>query len=504
MTEQSWEPARLIPVSGINGADEQERRGVSALMAVLESVREFGRAITSPMGAPGGSISTFIEVNFPLEGRIVRPDGLIRIVRGGKTWTALVEVKTGRNDLVAEQIESYLDVAREQGFDAVLTISNQLVSAPGEHPTDIDRRKCRKVNLFHLSWSQIHTEAVIERVNRSVADPDQAWILSELIRYLEHTKSGAQDFDDMGSAWVPVREATGQRTLRTTDKNAVAVVNRYGQLVSFAAMRLSRDLGVDVRPVISRADLQDRAHWAQSEVARLVDAGTLQGSLRVPNAVAPFTITVDLRASRVSCSINIDAPSEGRSATRVNWLLRQLSEAPDQLLIEATTKSSRRPGPAHTLAALREDPHLLIEDPTREIKTFTMTLGATAGTKRGQGRGSFVGSALDLADRFYSEVVQTLRPYSPTAPKVKQPLPSEEDVATGGIVGELPVPRSQTLGHMGPRMANIDGAQRAQDEGIWTELQAATEPASDEGGTDDLVVASENAVLLETAASVDC
>jgi hypothetical protein len=53
-------------------------------------------------------------------------------------------------------------------------------------------------------------------------------------------------------------------------------------------------------------------------------------------------------------------------------------------------------------------------------------------------------------------------------------------------------------------MANIDGAQRAQDEGIWTELQAATEPASDEGGTDDLVVASENAVLLETAASVDC
>jgi hypothetical protein len=39
MDEDSWESARLIPVSGISGADEQERRGVSALLAVLASVR---------------------------------------------------------------------------------------------------------------------------------------------------------------------------------------------------------------------------------------------------------------------------------------------------------------------------------------------------------------------------------------------------------------------------------------------------------------------------------
>ena len=30
---------------------------------------------------------------------------------------------------------------------------------------------------------------------------------SELIRYLEHPKSGALDFSDMSSSWVPVREA---------------------------------------------------------------------------------------------------------------------------------------------------------------------------------------------------------------------------------------------------------------------------------------------------------
>jgi len=186
MEESAWEPARLIPVSGINGADEQERRGVSALLAVLESVREFSRAILGPLGAPAGRVSAFIEVPFDLGDKKVRPDGVINVVYGRKTWTALVEVKTGRNDLQAAQLETYLDVARENGFDLVLTISNQINTAPGEHPTQVDKKKLRKVQLSHLSWSQIHTEAVIERVNRSVADPDQAWILSELIRYLEH------------------------------------------------------------------------------------------------------------------------------------------------------------------------------------------------------------------------------------------------------------------------------------------------------------------------------
>ncbi len=438
MGEANWEPSRLIPVSGINGADEQERRGVSALMAVVESVREFGRAITVPLGAPAGAIGTFIEVPFPLEGRTVRPDGVIRVTRGGKTWTALVEVKTGRNDLQVPQVESYLDVARQEGFDVVLTISNQIVTAPGEHPVDVDRRKCRKVALHHLSWSEIHTEAVIERVNRSVSDPDQAWILSELIRYLEHPRSGAVDFDDMGTSWVTVRDATVQRTLRASDKAAAEVVGRFGQLVAFAGMRLSRDLGVDVRPALTRAELHDRDGWLQTELGRLVDTGVLRGGLRVPNAVAPFTLGADLRTGRAVCTITVDAPTEGRQTTRVNWLVRQLADAPADLLVEAVTARSRQRGAAIPLSQLRENPAAVIEDKTRDIKAFTLTLSAPAGTKRGQGRGSFVGSVLDLCDTFYAQVVQTLRPWAPTAPRVKNPQIIPDDQATGEIIGELP------------------------------------------------------------------
>jgi len=53
---------------------------------------------------------------------------------------------------------------------------------------------------------------------RGIADPDQAWILGELIRYLEHRKSGALEFEDMGAAWVDVRDQVVAGTLRPSDR----------------------------------------------------------------------------------------------------------------------------------------------------------------------------------------------------------------------------------------------------------------------------------------------
>lgn len=177
MAEENWHQARLIPTSGISGADEQERRATSALLAVMSSVKEFGRAITKDCGAITGRLDAYIEVPFDLAGKRVFPDGLVRVTRCTRTWTALVEVKTGTNELKAEQLEDYLDVAREQGFDALLSISNEIPPIAGQHPTRIDKRKLRKVEIHHLSWSQVLCEAVMQKEHRGVADADQKWIL---------------------------------------------------------------------------------------------------------------------------------------------------------------------------------------------------------------------------------------------------------------------------------------------------------------------------------------
>ena len=166
--DEKWQRARLFPVTGIGNPNEQERRGTSVLLAVLSAVKEFGRALTTRCGAPAGRIETFIEVPFELNGSHCRPDGLIRVTRGQKVWTALVEVKTGRNDLDADQVTTYLDVAREHDYDAVITISHQVATTPGVHPVAVDKRKTRKVDLIHLSWSRIHTEAKIQHANHEV------------------------------------------------------------------------------------------------------------------------------------------------------------------------------------------------------------------------------------------------------------------------------------------------------------------------------------------------
>ena len=323
---EEWLPARLIPTSGIRGDREQETRATSALLSVLTAVQEFGAAILRKrFGAPAGPVKAFIEVPLKLPGgEEVRPDGLVEVSRGGRTWTALFEVKTGRNELDRTQVEKYVDAARHHNFDAVVTISNQIVPQTGEHPVDVPRRKLQKVALHHISWVALLTEAVIVHEHRGVEDPDQAWILRELIAYLEHPQSGAMGFADMGSHWTSIRDSARAGTLTTHSDGVNDVVDRWDEFSRYLCLHLGRELGGDVQQVLSRRDRSDPARRRARLVGELADKGTLQCTLRVPSVVADIDIAADLRTRQVTASLNVDAPGVGRPRTRVNWLVRQL------------------------------------------------------------------------------------------------------------------------------------------------------------------------------------
>lgn len=424
MTEETWHEARLIPTSGISGADEQERRATSALLAVLSAVKEYGRAITGPLGAPAGAVQTFIEVPFVLDGRRLFPDGLIRVARGSKSWTCLVEVKTGTNPLLVDQVEAYLDIAREQGFDALLTISNEIPPTADQHPVKVDKRKVRKVALHHLSWSQVLAAAVVQKEHRGVADPDQAWILGELIRYLEHPRSGALEFEDMGASWVPVRDAVANGTLRANDKATPDVAARFDALLRYVSLRLGRRLGTEVTPYLAKKEALDPATRQQVLVTSLATTGVMSGAIRVPNAVAPLFVSVDLRAGTVTCHVDLDAPRDGRPTTRINWLVRQLKSAPDVLRIEAYAAYARGAGTAELLRVVRDNPAQLLDGSGKEIRTFRLALVMPLGPKRGRGRGSAIDSVLEAVDIFYMNVLSDLKAWSAAPPRLRQE-PSE-------------------------------------------------------------------------------
>jgi len=492
MSEETWHEARLIPTSGISGAEEQERRATSALLAVMTSVKEFGRAITAPLGAPAGTVTTFIEVPFMLAEKRCYPDGLIRVSRGSRSWTCLVEVKTSTNDLQAAQLENYLDIARDNGFDALLTISNEIPPAAGQHPTKVDKRRLRKVQLFHLSWSQVLAEAVMQKEHRGVADPDQAWILGELIRYLEHPRSGALEFDDMGASWVTVRDAVAAGTLRASDRSAPEVAARFDALLRYASLRLGRRLGTEVTPLLSRKDAADPAVRLQTLVTELASSGTLAGAIKIPNAVSPLSLELDLRSGRVTCHVDLDAPREGRPATRVNWLVRQLKNAPGPLRIEAHAAFARGAGTAALLKDVRDNPALLLDDSKKDIRTFRLALISPLGPKRGRGRGGAIDSVLDAIDAFYGDVLGQLKAWTPTPPKLREeaavPVEPEAELASTSISSQDGIEHRAAA-----EPVNLDERDASQAEA--TRLDAATD-----GSTDDQTPAAwQEAALPEPA-----
>ncbi len=422
MSDETWLPARLIPTSGIRGERDREGRATSALLSVLGAVDEFGKSIVrGRLGAPSGPIETYIEVPLKMpDGRVVRPDGLVRVRRGRRTWVALVEVKTGTSELEREQVESYIDAAREHGFDAVVTISNQIVPATGDHPVDVSKRKLHKVQLHHVSWVALLTEAVIEHEHRGVADPDQAWILGELIAYLEHPNSGAMRFEDMGRHWTAVRDGARAGTLRPNDDGVDDVVTRWDEFSRYLCLNLGRELGIDVRQVLPRRDRQDIHGRRARSVRAVADDGILECVLRVPATVADITLCADLKKRTISASLQVDAPGEGRPRTRVNWLVRQLrAHAPGDLRVDVSFES-RSVTTSALLERLIDHPdEALLDDRRIAPRGFGVTVTRDMGMAR-TGARSFIGSITSLLNEFYGTVGQDLNTWKPQAPRLPQ------------------------------------------------------------------------------------
>ena len=252
------------------------------------------------MKAPKGKISTYAELRFKDDDEKTHvPDGAIVVERGKKRWGCLVEIKTGGMRLEAEQVSRYLDMAREHGFDGLLTISNQIRSDPKVLP------------------------------------------------------------------------------------------------------RLARE-------------------------------GLLDCSIRVPDAVGPIGVEANLRTRRVTTTVEIPAPREGRPRTRVNWLLRQLKDAPDELRIDVRFRhvhSTR----SELLRDCREAAErlLITDEPKREPRAFVLALSKQMGKKGGRKDGSFAAETRRQTTDFYRDLVQGLVPPRTKAPKIRgdEEKPSKPDIA---------------------------------------------------------------------------
>ncbi len=436
----NWQEARLISVAGISGDTEAEQRATSALLAVLTIVRPFSKALLTPLGASRADkahVEAFIETTFKTaNGRWVRPDGLIRVTYGKQDpWVALIEVKTGNSKLDKDQVDSYVDVAKAEGYDCVLTISNEIPPTPGVHPSGLKLRANSKVALEHISWTRILTTAVMERVHRGISDPEQSWILGELIRYLEHDSSGTVGFDDMGENWTAIRDGAREGTLNKRSDGITDIAQRWDQLLGYTSLKLGADIGEDVTEVVPRAQQTDPTLRTKVFIESLVETGSLDGTLRIPDTVADLDISVDLKARQNIVEATFDAPGDKGAKGRIGWLVRQLTEAPEHLVIEAYAKNARS-GMAATLGDVREDATVLIGDDKKEPVKFRLVARSEMGLSRRAGKKpGFSQALINAIESFYGDVLQNLTGYQPKAPQIQrtrapevaaEPLPTVE------------------------------------------------------------------------------
>ncbi|WKD34914.1 TerD family protein [Streptomyces xanthophaeus] len=404
---ESWRTARLFPVPSLKSDKEREVRATSVLLSVMAQVPELGRRLTAGFGAPVGRMQTFTEVPLPHGDTPKRPDGVIRVERAGKLWTALVETKTHGNPLKGEQVQQYMDIAARRGYEAVITLSND-VALDGSPVVDvkIDGRRKHKVSLWHLSWAEVAHQAQMLIRHEGVGNAAHAWLLQELLEYLQHENSGCHGFQNMGPAWVPVRKGIEDETISPDDERAVDVVESWERLIRQVCLRLGGELGQKALPVQrTRRDSDPRARRALAAAALCAD-GNLSAELRIDGTSSVIAVTADLRTGKVRTSVDIPAPEGSYPLATTKRLLRALAEAPADLHVQSLVEGEN--GPRGTLERLRPEPGDLLPKDGAAPTGFRLSLIKGMGNTRGNTESGFIRGVDAAVDRFYHGVVAHL------------------------------------------------------------------------------------------------
>lgn len=427
------EPARLFPV--LPDA-QKERKTLSIFLAAITSVRPFAERILSIVEQRLGKraeLSCFTEVTLTneIKGLKDRPDALISFGSGKRSWSALIEAKVGRNRVEDDQLARYLQLAKANGVDAVITITNQLTPTPRLHPTYPSRSVPKNVELFHISWSAIFTQAFLLASDKD--DPyendDEAFIISEFIRYLEHSASGLVPLDQMNKDWPQlVKSVQSGHPPNPKAPEVSEMITTWHQEARDVALIMTRKLREPVTISVSRTFMADHAAWVDSEIKQFCAKNVLSFDLDVPNAAGRINVEADFLRRSVRVAIRTNAPRDkARNSARLNWLLRQLKKADlSSISILCITK-----GRGANFGAMANEIDQTSDEflALGEIIAFNIEMSSDLSAKFNS-RKKFVEELELLVPRFYANVGQHLKAWTPSPPKVDKKVveASAEDV----------------------------------------------------------------------------
>lgn len=425
---KSGEIARLIPIIADS---RKEQRAASVLLATMSAIPDLANAILLHFNQRVGSrstVNTFTEVIFAEEQnpRGDRPDGMVVVQTGKRAWSALFEVKIGSAELQQDQIERYLQLARDNGVDSLITISNQFAALPTHHPISVSKVLTRRVSLFHISWTAVLTEAILLHESTVITDPEQAFLLREFVRFLSHDSVGVNGYQQMPTQWRDLSDLVQAGGIPSKSIPGInEIVAGWFEEVRDLSLLMSRSLGTRVEVKLSSKHRNESELRLKDEITELCNTSTLTATLRIPNAASDIMICADLKTRTIRANMSLVAPRDRkRNSARVNWLLRQLRETrPDGISIHVDW-ASRAPDTVYPLAVIRENPKLVDEaDSNAAIRALDVAMHCDVGGKF-RGRRTFIDELEKVVPSFYEQVGQHLQAWQPHPPKPKAPEPT--------------------------------------------------------------------------------
>jgi hypothetical protein len=422
------EKARLIP----SVADtSRECRITSILLATMMSVEEFGKGMLNQLGIRVGKtskIQCFTEIVFKGEQQSkIRPDGLIIVKTGNKEWRAIVECKIGKAELDKAQVEAYLDLSKQFGIDAVITISNLSVADASHHPLQVNKVKTRNVALYHWSWMHLITESIMWTKHYGIADSDQGYILTEFVRYLQHPSSGILSFDRMNAEWKDVCTSIQHgMPVNKGAKDVTESVNSWHQLIRGLSLEMSVAVGRSVIVPLRREHYADPQKRLLNDCQLLATDNKLETEFEVPNAASRIKFCADFKRRTISASMRIKAPEDRvRAKARINWMFQQLKNCADDNLLIKIVWPSRIADTFITLGKLKANVDSALNDKT-DLPPAAFEIILTRDLAgRYKGAQTFVQDGQAVLLEFYTVIGQHLREWVATPPKLTIAEPSK-------------------------------------------------------------------------------
>lgn len=416
------ELARLVPIM-----DWKETHLLGFFLSAFQAVPSYSRSIFDLINAPKGTtqrVECFTEVVFKSdklgENRV---DGLIEITRGKSRWRGIVEAKMGSASIDPDQIERYLRLARENKIDAVITISNDFVARPTDSPVKVSGQLTKSVQLYHLSWWALVTEALLIQHNYSDLSKSESFLLGELLRACLNAKAKIQGFTQMNKSWREVVAKAQSGTLQKSDPDTFATVSDWMQEQKELALILSRYLGKHATLRLPNR-LRDPVELRKFLTNSLTKSANLACEIQLDHLASPIEIRTEVQNRRHAFSMRLKAPGDKKSSkARLNWLLRQLKGVQDSRVeITCLWPGNTAPNSSSLHEVMTDSDPLLDYRPEAVPHGFVVSLIDDLGGKYQMPKVFIERLESSFLD-FYREVAVALKAWQPPAPKPIEHMP---------------------------------------------------------------------------------